>query len=965
MHPQGPRCMLPPTRVCRIAARKPMNMIDRRSPARRHRLSLVLAAALCGSAWAADPLAVRYYEDAVSRFNAGDSKGALIQLKNALQRDPGQLSAKILLGRTHLALGDPRLAEEELLQAQKLGADPLLVMLPLAQARNALGRYDQNIQDIIPIQFPRTQQPDLWTELGLARLYKGDPDGARIAFEEALKIDPAHAGGRLGLARIPLEAKDFTTAGRLATELAASNPQFADAWYVKGAAAHAQGRFDEAAEAYGRAYELDPQHLQGAIGEATAVLEAGKPATAVALLKPLRAKYPANVTIAYLQSEAYKALGRSDEAAAARAAASAIISSYAPTDVAHRPRDLLLFGTIAFEAGQFETAFKFLDPYVETNGADILGRKMLGRTLLGLGKPADALRVLVRLSAAKQADAETLALLGDANIQLGDYAAAERYYRDALQNHNGGAALVRRLGMTQFHSGRRDQALETMQALVENTRGAASTDSALLLGLLYYSENRFAEAGGVADRLVKADPKNHTARNLQGLVAIAQGDARTGRQILESILGEQPDFRPARYNLIKLDIAEGRHTAAESALQSLLARDPKDVRALLEAARFAQAKGDHRVAIAHLEKLREIEPKNILANVELINAYLATGQTPQALTRAAELDRLVPNEFLVKDALARVHIAAGENADAAIALKDVARLAGDDAQRLVYTGRMQSMVGVAEEAAWSFTKALAAQPDNVVARNELATALLRQRKLDEAAVEIDAVLERDPRNPRALALLADLRMRQGRTDDAITVYRRAQAAADTPQVTVSLHRALMTAGREPEALQVLRDWHEAHPDVPLVMSLLADHLQFRGDRDGALALRERLVEIRPQDAAAWTNLAASLSDIDSERALKAAMKAHELAPNDPSVLNTLGWTYTQIGELDKGLAHLREALARDAGNPTIRYHLAVALQEYGNLPGARRELEQALRLSDNFPERDDAAARLNTLQLMR
>ncbi|MCP5415262.1 MAG: PEP-CTERM system TPR-repeat protein PrsT, partial [Chromatiaceae bacterium] len=656
-----------------------------KQPSRRHRLSSFLTVVLFSTAvLAADPQAVSYYEDAVSRFNAGDAEGALIQLKNALQRDPGQLSAKILTGRTYLALGEPRLAEEELLQAQKLGADPLLVALPLARARNEIGKYDENIHDIVPIQFPHSLQPDLWVELGLARLYKDDPDGATIAFGEALKIDPAHAGGRLGMARIPLEAKDFVAAERLAGDILATDPQAPDAWYIKGAAAHAQGRFSEAAEAYGKAYELDPKHLQAAVGEATALLEAGKPATAAALLKPLREKHPGSATIPYLQSEALKAMGRKEDADAARATAAAIINRFAPEDVKHRPGDLLLFGTIAFESGQLETAFKFLSPYVETGGADIQGRKMLAKTLLALGKPGDAQRVLTRISAAQQADAETLALLGDTNVQLGDLPAAERYYRDALQNHNGGPAVLRRLGMTQFQSGRRDQALGTLEALVDNTKGAASADTALLLGLLYYSEDRFNEAGGIAERLTEENPKNYTARNLLGLVTLAKGDALKGREILEAVVTEEPNFRPARYNLIKLDIAQGRDAAAATALQEMIARDPKDVRALLESARFAQARGDQRVAIAHLEKIRELEPKNILAMVELINAYLATDQVPQALNRAVELDRAVPNTFVVKDAVARAQIAGGATTDAAITLKEVNRLASDDPERLIY-----------------------------------------------------------------------------------------------------------------------------------------------------------------------------------------------------------------------------------------------------------------------------------------
>ena len=914
---------------------------------------------------AADPLATRYYEDAVSRFNAGDTKGAMIQLKNALQRDPAQLSAKILLGRTYLALGEPRIAEEELLQAKKLGADPLLIALDLAKARNEVGKYDENIQDIVPIEFPRTQQPDLWVELGIARLGKDDPDGARIAFEEALKIQPAHSGGRIGLARIPLKENKFSEAEKLTDEVLIADPQNAEAWFIKGSAAHAQGKFKDAIAAYGKAYELEPDHLQAALGEATAMLEAGKPATAAALLKPLREKYPASATIPYLQSEAFKAIGRPEEAKAARSAASNIISSYSPADLKHRPNQLLLFGTVAFESGQLETAYKFFSAYVETSGADIRGRKMLGKTLLGLGKPAEAQRLLVRLSASGQADAEALALLGDAHIQLGDQAAADRYYREALQNHKGGPAIVRRLGMTQFQSGRREQALGTLQALVDETKGAVRADTALLLGLLYYSEDRLNEAGGIADRLVNENPRNYTARNLQGLVVLAKGDAQKGREILEAIVAEKPEFRPARYNLIKLDIAQGRTNAAAAALQEMLARDPKDVRALLEFARFAQAQGDQRVAIAHLEKLRELEPKNILANIELINAYLATGQAQQAMARAVALDSLVPSEFLVKDAIARTHIANGDYTDASIALKDVARLAADDPQRLVYTARLQSLTGAVEDATWTLTKALSVQPDNNAARNDLATALFRQRKFAEAETELQLVLEHEPRNPRGLALLADIRMVQGKTDDAIAMYRRSLAVADTPLVVVSLHRALMTSGRENQAFDTIRDWHEKRPGVPLVMVLLADHLQFRGDRAGALILREQLVELQPEDASTWRNLAVSLANVDNEKALKAAIKAHELAPDDAGVLDTLGWTFIQLGELEKGLAHLREALSRDAGSATTRYHLAVALQEYGNLNEARRELEQALHLSENFPGRDDAIARLETLKWLR
>ena len=204
-------------------------------------LVLVLTLGLAATAGAVDALATRYYEDAVARFSAGDLRGAEIQLKNTLTRDPGQLAARILMGRVQLGLERPREAEESLIEAEKLGADPLLTALPLARARNALSKYADNIQKIVPTRAPPALQPDLWVELGLARLYSQDPDGAEIAFQEALKIDPSHLAARVGLARIPLADQRFDAATRAADAVIAANPDAADAWYVKGAAAHGQG----------------------------------------------------------------------------------------------------------------------------------------------------------------------------------------------------------------------------------------------------------------------------------------------------------------------------------------------------------------------------------------------------------------------------------------------------------------------------------------------------------------------------------------------------------------------------------------------------------------------------------------------------------------------------------------------------------------------------------------------------
>jgi Flp pilus assembly protein TadD len=65
--------------------------------------------------------------------------------------------------------------------------------------------------------------------------------------------------------------------------------------------------------------------------------------------------------------------------------------------------------------------------------------------------------------------------------------------------------------------------------------------------------------------------------------------------------------------------------------------------------------------------------------------------------------------------------------------------------------------------------------------------------------------------------------------------------------------------------------------------------------------------------------------------------------------------------LEKGLAFLREAVARRGGSAVIRYHLGVALQEYGSRAEARRQLAQALAMNDSALWGDDARRRLEDL----
>ena len=107
-----------------------MTPCDRRPIHHRRRFcrALIMAFTAIGLAvGAACPVAAfnaeatRFYEDAVGRLERDDVAGAIIQLNNALQKDPGMLAAHVLLGKARLRNADPEGAEVSFDKALRLG----------------------------------------------------------------------------------------------------------------------------------------------------------------------------------------------------------------------------------------------------------------------------------------------------------------------------------------------------------------------------------------------------------------------------------------------------------------------------------------------------------------------------------------------------------------------------------------------------------------------------------------------------------------------------------------------------------------------------------------------------------------------------------------------------------------------------------------------------------------------------
>ena len=85
------------------------------------------------------------------------------------------------------------------------------------------------------------------------------------------------------------------------------------------------------------------------------------------------------------------------------------------------------------------------------------------------------------------------------------------------------------------------------------------------------------------------------------------------------------------------------------------------------------------------------------------------------------------------------------------------------------------------------------------------------------------------------------------------------------------------------------------------------------------------------------------------------------APDDPYIMDTLGWIYYRMERYDKALEHLKAAANRIPDNVTVNYHLGMTYYRQGQFEQARIFLDRALSLNGKFYGAEKARTLLDEL----
>ncbi|CAJ48139.1 conserved hypothetical protein, partial [Bordetella avium 197N] len=216
-----------------------------------------------------------------------------------------------------------------------------------------------------------------------------------------------------------------------------------------------------------------------------------------------------------------------------------------------------------------------------------------------------------------------------------------------------------------------------------------------------------------------------------------------------------------------------------------------------------------------------------------------------------------------------------------------------------------------------------------------------QGRYDEAIAELERVDDPSMRYAAHMRQAA-LRARQGRIEDALALVDAAGALDDEEQTLGVLTKAqiLRDAGQVDKAAALLA---KADKDLPDTVEIKYE-LAMLSERQGKVAQLEKLlrqvIALDPEHAHAYNALGYTLADRNQRlpEALDLITQALELSPNDPFILDSMGWVKFRMGDLPAAAEYLQRAYALRP-EPDIAAHLAEVLYAQGK----RSQAEDMLR----------------------
>lgn len=394
---------------------------------------------------------------------------------------------------------------------------------------------------------------------------------------------------------------------------------------------------------------------------------------------------------------------------------------------------------------------------------------------------------------------------------------------------------------------------------------------------------------------------------------LSQSDADTGVEVLSLLADRYPDSADTQYGIGRFAMSRGERETAMQAFDRALQLDPSNIEALLSRARLKVEAGSADEGIAEIKTFIDNHPENVAAQLGYARLLVESGHYEEAAGRFDVISTQFPDDA---DSLFTIGLLALE-------IKRI-RQAEDYLLRVVELDQHLD----------SANYYLARISDS---RKDYEEAVSRYQRVQNGDNFFDAQI-------RAAELLGLI----DRVDEGRELIAQLRSYTQDRSIRIELinaeSRMLNSSDRHEDAYMVLNEGLSQYRDDTSLLyarALVAERLDKRQVFEQDLL---KVISLQPDNGYALNAMGYFLADRNErlDEAEDYLTRALQLLPDDPAVIDSIGWLYYRQMRYEESIAMLRRAheLFPD---PEISAHLGEVLWVSGDEASASKVWEEALR----------------------
>jgi tetratricopeptide (TPR) repeat protein len=423
------------------------------------------------------------------------------------------------------------------------------------------------------------------------------------------------------------------------------------------------------------------------------------------------------------------------------------------------------------------------------------------------------------------------------------------------------------LAQAYTESGQADSAIALLQEAVAVEPAFYET-----LASAYEKDNRWADAARAYEQASAESPNDLSLKTRWAFALLSvpgNAGATRARDLLVEVTKANPTEGWPLYLLARAERVAGNLDASEAAARRLMAISPGSTSGAHALAQVLEARRDWRAIIETLEPI------------------------------AAKPGR-------------------GRDSDAALIL--------------THLGFAYLEVGRAADAVAAFERASALDESDSDTRVYLAQALVSAKQYDRALATVRAKRQADPQDARLARIEADALRGLGRFDDGAALLKGlAAASARNVRAAQNLADYYAAADKYAEAAAILKDVAARVPDDLGVLFQYGAMLERQSLHADAERVFRQVLARDPEHGPALNSLGYTLAErgIRLDESVALLTRAVALDPYNGAYLDSLGWAYFKLNQLDLAEPNLRAAAAQLPTDSVVQDHWGDLLAKRG------------------------------------